>query len=170
MTLQELGHLDQAAFVEAVGWVFEHSPWVAERTWRHGPFASLDGLHRTMKSEVEAAALEEQLALLQAHPDLGSRAKMSSGSIAEQSTAGLDRLTAEEYSRFQELNAAYKHKFGFPFLFAVRGSNKLQILEALGRRLGSSAEEEFRIALQQVYLIAGFRLHDVIDNHQEGER
>jgi 2-oxo-4-hydroxy-4-carboxy-5-ureidoimidazoline decarboxylase len=170
MTLEELSDLDQAAFVEAVGWVFEHSPWVAERSWRRRPFGSFQALHRAMISEVETASYEQQLALLCAHPDLGSRAKMSSTSTAEQTNVGLDRLTPEEDSRFRDLNDAYRNKFGFPFLFAVRGSNKQQILAALTLRLESPAKEEFRVSLQQVYSIAGFRLHNLIDNQQEGKR
>jgi OHCU decarboxylase len=166
VTIEQINDLDRRAFAQAVGWVFEHSPWVAERSWEHRPFPSLDDLIKTMESQVERATQAEQLALLRAHPDLGSRAQMSASSTGEQAGAGLDRLTPEEYLRFHELNEAYKTKFGFPFLFAVKGSDKFQILEALERRLNAGAHEEFQTAIQQVYKIARSRLRDLIDNHR----
>lgn len=162
MTIEAVNALDQFAFIKEVGWVFEHSPWVAERAWARRPFGSVDIMHGTMVEQVAAASREEQLALLRAHPDLGTRAKVSNASKAEQANAGLDQLTQDEFERLQELNAAYRVKFGFPFLFAVRGSNKLDILEALELRLESSPEQEFQVALQQVYRIAQFRLGDVV--------
>src|SRR5258708_6699655 len=91
-------------FVESVGWVFEDSPWVAERAWRHQPFASLDQLCECMRGEVEAASTEEQLALLRAHPALGTRAKISASSTSEKAGAGLDQLTADEYEHLVQLN------------------------------------------------------------------
>jgi 2-oxo-4-hydroxy-4-carboxy-5-ureidoimidazoline decarboxylase len=162
MTIGEVNALDQFAFIGEIGWVFEHSPWVAERAWVRRPFESADTMHGAMVEQVERATREEQLALLRAHPDLGTRAKVSDASKAEQSNVGLDQLTQEEFERLQELNAAYRAKFGFPFLFAVKGSNKLDILEALEQRLNSSPEREFRVALQQVYRIAQFRLGDIV--------
>jgi 2-oxo-4-hydroxy-4-carboxy-5-ureidoimidazoline decarboxylase len=162
MTLTELNSLDRAAFVEAIGWVFEHSPWVAEQVARAKPFSSVEVLHEMMVNQVEAAVPERQLALLRAHPDLGARARISAASTAEQAGAGLDRLTPEEFERLQQLNSAYRDKFGFPFLFAVKGSTKYDILQALERRLGTPAKEERREALRQVYRIAEFRLRDTI--------
>ena len=160
MTLADLNNLDRDAFVTALGRIFEDSAWVAERTWPQRPFASLDTLHEAMTSEVANADRETQLALLRAHPDLGTRARMSEASAGEQAGAGLDRLSADEFSRLQELNAGYRQKFGFPFLFAVRGSTKHDILAALERRGRSSERDEFAEALRQVYRIARFRLED----------
>lgn len=162
MTLAELNSLDRAAFVEAIGWVFEHSPWVAEQVAHGKPFPSIQVLHEMMVNQVEAAPPDRQLALLRAHPNLGARARISAASTAEQAGAGLDRLTPEEFERLQQLNSAYRGKFGFPFLFAVKGSTKYDILQALERRLGAAAEEERREALRQVYRIAEFRLRDTI--------
>jgi 2-oxo-4-hydroxy-4-carboxy-5-ureidoimidazoline decarboxylase len=153
-----LNSFDQTRFVDAIGWVFESSPWVAERAWLARPFASLEALLDAMKAAVEAARPEEQLALLRAHPDLGTRARVSAESAKEQSGAGLDRLTPEEFERFAHLNSSYRNKFGFPFLFAVTGSTKHDVIDALERRLHASPEEEFREALRQVYRIAEFRL------------
>jgi 2-oxo-4-hydroxy-4-carboxy-5-ureidoimidazoline decarboxylase len=158
MTIDEINALDQNAFVEKIGWVFEHSPWVAERAWSRRPFASIGAMHQAMRAEVEAAEHDEQLALLRAHPDLGTRARMSENSTGEQSGAGLDRLTESEFERLRTLNEAYQLKFGFPFLLAVKGSTKFDVLEALERRLKSTADVEFAEALAQVYKIAAFRL------------
>lgn len=154
--------MDKAQFVEAFGRVFEHSPWVAERVWSGRPFASREQLAARMNGEVASATRDEQLGLLRAHPDLGTRARISPTSTAEQAGAGLDQLTAEEHARLTELNECYRAKFGFPFLYAVRGSGKFAILEALGQRTGNDPAEEFEEALRQVYRIAGFRLEDAV--------
>jgi 2-oxo-4-hydroxy-4-carboxy-5-ureidoimidazoline decarboxylase len=162
MTVGELNALDREHFVAAIGWVFEHSPWVAARAWPGRPFASLDALHLAMIAQLEAASPEEQLALLRAHPDLGARPGISDASTQEQAGAGLDRLTPEEFESLHRLNRAYRDKFGFPFLFAVRGSTKYDILKALQRRLEATAEDEYREALRQVSRIAEFRLVDTV--------
>lgn len=162
MTLADVNGYERAGFVENVGWVFEHSPWVAERAWAKRPFRSLDELHAAMTAEVSAASPEEQLALLRAHPDLGTRARMSTASTSEQAGAGLDSLTAEEFERLGRLNAAYRDAFGFPFLYAVKGSTKRDILRALEARLPSSREQELAEALRQVARIARFRLEELI--------
>ncbi|HEY6251254.1 MAG TPA: 2-oxo-4-hydroxy-4-carboxy-5-ureidoimidazoline decarboxylase [Candidatus Angelobacter sp.] len=160
--IDQLNSLSRESFIAALGWVFEHSPWVAERAWLRRPFPDLDHLHTAMTGEVERATREEQLALLRAHPDLGTRARISDASAGEQSGAGLDRLTPEEYQRLQGQNTAYREKFGFPFLYAVKGSTKYDILRALDQRLEATPSEEYRQALNQVYRIALFRLKEVI--------
>jgi 2-oxo-4-hydroxy-4-carboxy-5-ureidoimidazoline decarboxylase len=162
MTIEEVNSLSCAQFVAAIGWVFEHSPWVAQRTWKRRPFNNVDQLHAAMTQEVERATPEEQLALLRAHPDLGARASMSAASVGEQSGAGLHSLTPDEYQQLQQLNTAYRDKFGFPFLYAVKGSTKYDILQALDQRLGAAPADEFRQALTEVYRIAGSRLRDAI--------
>lgn len=162
MTLSELSGLDRQAFVDAIGWVFEHSPWVAERAWQRRPFGSLDELHAAMVAELKASTPQEQLALLRAHPDLGSKARMTDASTAEQAGAGLDTLSPGEFARLHELNASYLGTFGFPFLYAVKGSTKHDILKALEARARAGREEEFREALRQVSRIARFRLEDTL--------
>jgi 2-oxo-4-hydroxy-4-carboxy-5-ureidoimidazoline decarboxylase len=176
MTLAELNAKDRTAFVEAIGWVFEGSPWVAARAWDKRPFATLEALHDTMVSVVAAAAPEEQVSLLGAHPDLGAvrlkpdttgslgpqADRMSAASQREQAGAGLDALGSRELDRLRGLNAAYREKFGFPFLYAVKGSTTADILNALERRLTSVRDAEHQEALRQVYRIARFRLEDVI--------
>lgn len=163
MTVEKLNALDRTAFVDALGWIFEDSPWVAERTWPARPFASVAAIHTAMIHQLARAKTEERLALLRAHPDLGTRARISPASTGEQAGAGLDQLTPHEFEFLQEMNSAYRKKFGFPFLFAVKGSTKYDILRALELRLGASPEEEYEEALRQVQRIAGFRLLETIE-------
>jgi 2-oxo-4-hydroxy-4-carboxy-5-ureidoimidazoline decarboxylase len=162
MILAELNFAERERFVDALGWIFEDSPWVAERAWTRRPFASVAALHEAMVAEVAAADRAEQLALLRAHPDLGARARMSDASLGEQSGAGLDSLTAAEFVRLQQLNAAYRARFGFPFLFAVKGSTTHDVLDALAARLSATPDAEFAEALRQVFRIAQFRLQDAV--------
>lgn len=162
MTLAEANQLAPQDFITEVGWVFEHSPWVAERALSGRPFPGLADLHQALWQQVQSATREEQLALLRAHPDLGARARMSDASQGEQAGAGLDRLTPDEFARLAAANAAYREKFGFPFLFAVKGSTKHDILAAIERRVNSTWDTEFATALDQVFRIAGFRLADTI--------
>ena len=160
--------MDDAAFVRAVGWVCEDSPWVAGRAAARRPFAGIDDLHAALVVEITAASRDEQLALLRAHPDLGARIRMSTASVGEQAGAGLDRLSGAEHARLQELNTAYRTKFGFPFLYAVKGSTPRQILTALEARLERRADEEFEEALRQAARIARFRLDDTIRAYTSG--
>ena len=162
MTFDELNSKDRNGFVGAIGWVFEGSPWVAERAWDKRPFATLDALHEALSSVVASAELAEQLSLLRAHPELGARASMSDTSSREQTSAGLDALMHDDFERLRSLNLAYREKFGFPFLFAVRGCTAQDVLNAIERRLTSPRDEEHREALRQVYRIARFRLEGVI--------
>ena len=166
MTLTQVNAHDRRDFVAALGWIFEASPWVAERAWEMRPFATVDTLHGAMVSVVSSAPKNEQLALLRAHPDLGARAAMSDASTREQEGAGLDTLTAAEMARLQALNGAYRARFGFPFLYAVRGSTKHDILDALERRLTAAPEAEHEEALKQVFRIARFRLDETIGERQ----
>lgn len=167
MTLAELNAADRTAFVDELGWVFEQSPWVAERAWEARPFATFEELHGAMVSVVAAASLEEQLGLLRAHPELGAASQgtvtqTSDVSRREQADAGLDALRRDDSDRLRALNLAYREKFGFPFLYAVKGSTTHDVLDALERRLTSMRDAEHREALRQVYRIARFRLEDVI--------
>jgi OHCU decarboxylase len=162
MTLEQINALTREDFVKALGWVFEDSPWVAEAAWSLRPFASPGELHGAMRQQVEVAPRERQLTLLRAHPDLGNRVRMSEASTREQAGAGLNQLTPEEQDSLLALNGEYRERFGFPFLFAVRGSGNRDIIEALRRRIGATPESELREALEQVYRIAWFRLEELI--------
>jgi 2-oxo-4-hydroxy-4-carboxy-5-ureidoimidazoline decarboxylase len=161
MTILELNSLPRERFVEQLGGIFEHSPWVAERAWPARPFAGIDALYTAMVAQVETASRDEQLALLRAHPELGTRAPMSAASMKEQEQALL-RSGSGLDSRLVALNALYRERFEFPFIYAVKGSTKQDILRALEDRLRSSQKEEFQEALKQVYRIARFRLEDTL--------
>ncbi|MGH6690625.1 MAG: 2-oxo-4-hydroxy-4-carboxy-5-ureidoimidazoline decarboxylase [Gammaproteobacteria bacterium] len=154
------------AFVGALGTVFEHSPWIAERAWPRRPFQDVVALHAAMVDAVHSATLEERIALLRAHPDLADKAvragALTAASIAEQSSAGLDRLSDFEYERFHRLNTAYRERFGFPFIVAVRGHDKTSILAAFETRLHRNRGEEIDVALAQVADIARFRLEALL--------
>jgi 2-oxo-4-hydroxy-4-carboxy-5-ureidoimidazoline decarboxylase len=162
MPLDEVNALPLAAFVETLGGVFEHSPWVAERAGSARPVASLKALHAAMVAAVDSASDAEQLALLMAHPDLAGRAalagELTEASTGEQASAGLDSLTPEEMARFTDLNATYKSRFGFPFIMAVRGADKARIIAGFEGRVRNSREEEIRRALAEVAKIAWMRL------------
>jgi OHCU decarboxylase len=162
LTITDVNTLSEEAFTELFEGIFEASGWVAKRAYASRPFSSLNDMHAAMWRQVEEASPAEQLQLLRAHPDLGSRARMSGTSANEQSRAGLDHLTMGEYTELTALNNKYRDKFGFPFLFAVKGINKLDIMAALRRRLQSTPDAEHQEALAQVRRIAAFRLNEMI--------
>jgi 2-oxo-4-hydroxy-4-carboxy-5-ureidoimidazoline decarboxylase len=159
--------MDRAAFVQKFGGIFENSPWVAEQAWEKRPFASLDELHAAMVAVVKHAPAERQLALLQSHPDLAGKeaqaGTMTASSVAEQASAGLNALSHEEMVRISDLNAAYKKKFGFPFIIAVRMHTKEGILFEFNRRLQNETQIEFANDLQNVYIITRLRLNKLLD-------
>ena len=153
--------LSQAEFVARLGGIYEHSPWVAERAFGSKPFASLDALHGAMQHAMLGASPDEQLALIRAHPELLGRleaAQLTESSRAEQAGAGLDRCTTEQKARMQALNQAYRVKFGFPFVVAVKGLDWGGIIEHIERRLNNTAEAELGNALAEIGRIARFRL------------
>lgn len=158
--------MSQSDFVARFGGVYEHSPWVAERAAQHlGTSMDFDQIAALMADCVDNASYEQQLELIRAHPDLAGRAQVAGGlteaSTEEQSSAGLDRCSSEEYERFQSLNDAYKKKFGFPFVMAVRNSSRSEILEAFARRLENDPALEFETALVEIHKIARMRLEAI---------
>jgi 2-oxo-4-hydroxy-4-carboxy-5-ureidoimidazoline decarboxylase len=163
LSIQKVNQMPKDVFVGTVGWVFEHSPWVAEKVWENKPFPSCARLLQAMIDVVEKAEKSLQLALLRAHPDLGTRLKMSEISQKEQRGVGLNQLTKEQLDEFVLLNQKYVKKFGFPFIMAVKGQNKDSILAAMKERVDYSYEAECRTALNEVYKIARFRINDIID-------
>ena len=170
LTLAELNAVPAAQFVAHLGEVFEHSPWVARRAAVGRPFSSVGVLHDVMVAAVRAAGPEAQDTLIRAHPDLAGKAArardLSDASTGEQASAGLDALTDEEYERFDRLNSAYRDKFGFPFIIAVKGLDKTAILTAFERRIGHDEETERQTALEQIARIARIRLADLV--HDDG--
>jgi 2-oxo-4-hydroxy-4-carboxy-5-ureidoimidazoline decarboxylase len=158
--LSDINKMACAEFVAAFGDVAEHSPWLAEKAWQAKPFRDREGLIEAFAQALDGAPREAKLALIRAHPDLATRAKLTVDSSSEQTGAGLDRLTADEFRRFGALNDAYKARFGFPFIFAVKGATKGQILGAFEERIANSRDDEFANALAQVTRIFRFRLED----------
>jgi OHCU decarboxylase len=164
----EPGELDHAEFLETFGSVFEQSPWIAENVWNDGLDARHDtaaGMHEVMCNEIRQAGMEQKLELLRAHPELAcaiSREGLSKASRGEQRRSGLEQCTEEEFAEFKRLNAAYREKFGFPFILAIKGFQRKQILEIFRNRLQHSPEEEFQAALAQVMKIGLFRLQEIM--------
>jgi OHCU decarboxylase len=163
LELEAVNRMGKSEFVAALGGIFEHSPWVAETAWEQRPFSSGGELHERMMQVVLDSADETVIAFLRAHPDLGTRLKVTDYSASEQSGAGLDQLTPEEYGIFSELNREYVEKFGFPFILAVRGRNKEEILEAMKARVRNGIPEEREEALRQIGRITRFRLDDLLE-------
>jgi 2-oxo-4-hydroxy-4-carboxy-5-ureidoimidazoline decarboxylase len=156
---------DRARFLAAYGHLFEHSPWVVERAWTLRPFADARALHEAFVGVVDNASPDERVALVCAHPELADKAAMAEGlteaSAREQASAGLDRLTPEEYAEFHALNRAYREKFGFPFIICVRLHDKAGVLAAMRERLLGDAGSEMAQALVQIGLIVRLRLAEV---------
>ncbi len=157
--------MSRQAFLARFGGIYEHSPWIAEALFDRGLSAAEDspeGLAAAMASVIAAAGDEAKLALICAHPDLAGRAAiagdLTQASRSEQAGAGLDRCTPEEYRRFQELNNAYKQTFGFPFIMAVGGKTRHDILAAFESRIANDQETEFHTALREIDRIALLRL------------
>ena len=167
LSRQALGDVGRAEFVASLGAVFEHSPWIAEEAWVAAPYSSVDGLHEEMVRVVRRAGPDRQLALIRAHPDLAGKAAMAGGltedSRREQAGAGLDQCTEEEFARFQTLNDRYKEKFGFPFIVAVKGMSRSDILDAFAERLGNDRNTELDRALDEIARIARFRLGELLE-------
>lgn len=161
-SLATLNDADQSAFVDALGGVYEHSPWVARQAWHERPFDSVDALADAMGAVVEDASRDAKLELLRAHPDLGDQTEMTDASEAEQAAAGLDQLSREQYEAFQRLNDRYREQFGFPFIMAVEGATPDAIQAAMERRVENDPETEFRTALDEVHEIARLRLDDLV--------
>jgi 2-oxo-4-hydroxy-4-carboxy-5-ureidoimidazoline decarboxylase len=160
MTLDEINRMTSEQFIAAFGDVAEHSPWVARHAAGQRPFASREAMIGAFADAVMGASHEARLALLRAHPDLATRAKLTDNSTREQAGAGLDRLSPEEFKAFTQLNEQYKAKFDFPFIFAVKGATKQQILASFVERVEHAPQAEFENALQQVCRIFRVRIED----------
>lgn len=171
MNAREAGQLDREAFVERFGALYEHSPWVAEAAWERRPFDGFDDLHRAFEAALAEAPVERQIALIRAHPELAGReaaeGSLTEDSTSEQASAGLDRLTAEELARLQQLNAAYREAFGFPMVVAVREHTKESIFAQAEARLAHGRDEEVATALGEISKIARLRLGGLVSNDKK---
>jgi 2-oxo-4-hydroxy-4-carboxy-5-ureidoimidazoline decarboxylase len=164
LTLAMVNQMNEEAFVASFGDIAEHTPWIARAAFGAHPFADHDALVAAFYSAVDGASHDAQHALLNEHPDLAGRAaiagKLAPESLNEQTGAGLDRMTPDEYALFTTLNNRYRAKHGIPFIRAVKGSTKAQIIQAFQERVENSPEVEFATALKQVARIIRFRLED----------
>jgi 2-oxo-4-hydroxy-4-carboxy-5-ureidoimidazoline decarboxylase len=161
-TLAALSAAPRGEFVRALGGIFEHTPWIAERAYERRPFADVDALHRAMLAALAAAPREAKLALICAHPELAGKeaaaGTMTADSVGEQASAGLDRCSPDELARLRAGNAAYREKFGFPFVMAVKGKTRQEILATLAERTGNTRDAEFARCLDEIGKIARLRL------------
>lgn len=164
-SLSEINSLPRAEFVRLLGPVFEQSPWIAEAAWAKRPFPNREALRATVCQIVADAGPVAQLALIRAHPDLGGRlaqaGQLTAQSQGEQARAGLDRLSPAEIAWFQDRNAAYRRRFGFPFVICARLNNKDAIVRGFQERLQNPPAAEVKTALEEIYKIADLRLRDL---------
>ncbi|ADM10351.1 hypothetical protein PB2503_11529 [Parvularcula bermudensis HTCC2503] len=168
LPLDQINEMAEADYVAALGFLFEHSPWVVERSAAHRPFATTEAMMSAFGTVLETASREEVLGLLNAHPDLAGKAaragKLTAHSTKEQAAAGLNSLTEDEYDRFHYWNRAYHDKYGIPFIICVRNHDRAAILAAMETRSQShrTVDEEVSTALDEVLAIVRHRLKEVV--------
>ncbi|MGF1589888.1 MAG: 2-oxo-4-hydroxy-4-carboxy-5-ureidoimidazoline decarboxylase [Pleurocapsa sp.] len=155
--------MSQEEFTAVLGEIWEETPEIAKQAWQNRPFEDLEALYQAMLAVVNQMSEAKQIALIKAHPDLGSKTKMAEASVQEQAGVGLDRLSESEYQRFQVLNQAYKDKFDFPFIVAVKNHTKESILAAFAARLENDQDSEKQQALAEISKIARLRLKTMIE-------
>ncbi len=169
ISVREANALDHDGFVARFGPLFEGSPWIAERAWQERPFDGLMDLFEAFRAAMYDAPPERRLNLIRAHPDLAGKAAVEGSltpeSAQEQASAGLDRLSPEEYESFSRMNSAYREKFGFPLVVCVREHTKETILKQAEERLGHSHDEEVNTALAEISKIACLRLQDLVEQN-----
>ncbi|HEV7492480.1 2-oxo-4-hydroxy-4-carboxy-5-ureidoimidazoline decarboxylase [Baekduia sp.] len=163
---------DRDAFVARFGGVFEASPWIAEAAWEGGPYASVAALHAAMVAVVDGAPCSARLALIRAHPELAGKAAiagtLTAESTREQAAAGLDRLTPQQHARLLELTAAYRERFGFPFVVCAREHTADSIIATAAERLAHDPDTEERTALAEIAKIAALRVVDLATDDVPG--
>ena len=163
-TIDKINKLSRSEFVEIFANIFEKTKWIAEKLYNQKPFDDFKDLRSKMLGIFETAGKETQLKILEAHPDLADKVTvnlLTSNSRSEQSNAGLDQCSEEEFNEFKNLNKSYRQKYGFPFVIAVKGKNKIEILSEFRKRILNSVDEEFNEAIMQVVKIANLRLNEI---------
>ena len=158
---KELNNLNRDKFVSLFGVIFEKTQWIAEKLFDHKPFKSKEDLINKMFQIYESTQKNEVLVILKSHPKLAVEKNLTKYSSEEQSHANLKNCTDEEYNEFKRLNNEYEEKFGFPFIIAVKGKNKIEILNNFRQRINNDIELEFSEAKSQVRKIAHFRLDEL---------
>ncbi|NEQ96548.1 MAG: 2-oxo-4-hydroxy-4-carboxy-5-ureidoimidazoline decarboxylase [Cyanothece sp. SIO2G6] len=162
-TLAVLNQMDEDAFANALGNIFEETPAIARHTWSQRPFHTIENLHRALVTTMRELDNSALLALIRAHPELGTKYKMTDDSLKEHAGAGLNNLTSHESNRLQMLSRAYTNKFGFPFVMAVKRHSINSILATFEQRLQHSIGQEIEQALTEIEKIAWFRLSSCIE-------
>ena len=161
--INKINKLPKSEFIKVFANIFENATWIAEKLYAQKPFQDFDELKLKMLDIFETVTKQKKLKILNDHPDLGDKTKiglLSSNSLKEQTNVGLDQCTKEEFDEFKKLNNDYK-KFGFPFILAIKGKTKIEILENFKRRIYSNSEKEFKEAVNQVKKIASLRLEEL---------
>ena len=165
--INKINKLPQSEFIKVFANIFENASWIAEELYKQKPFRDFDELSSKMMNIFEISSKEKKIKILNDHPDLGNKTKIGSltqDSLKEQKTAGLDQCTKEEFDEFKKLNNAYR-KFGFPFILAVKGKNKIEILNNFRKRINSKPQIELEEAIRQVKKIASLRLKDLVNKN-----
>jgi 2-oxo-4-hydroxy-4-carboxy-5-ureidoimidazoline decarboxylase len=167
-SLAALNSCDRESFIAALGHLFEHSPWVADESYAKRPFRDVDDLYQALCAAMMGAPAGRQLELIRAHPDLAGRlalaGQLTASSTMEQAAAGLDKLTRTEADEVQQLNDAYKARFGFPFIICARLNAKATILAAMRARVVNTPDAELSTALGEIAKIARLRLNEAVKN------
>ncbi len=167
ITLEKINQLNQEEFGSVFAGIYEHSPWIAHDAFDARPFYDLAHLANVMQSVVLSSPYEAQLKLIREHPELAGKAAMkkqlTDDSHREQSGAGLDACSEEEFLLLNQLNQDYNRKFNFPFILAVKGHNRKSIIENFSQRLHNDVPKEFQECIRQIGLIAKFRLENLVE-------
>ena len=161
--INEINKLSKSEFIKVFTNIFENASWIAEELYNQKPFDNFEELSSKILDIFETTTRDKQLKILNAHPDLANKTKISlltPDSLKEQTSAGLDQCTEEEFSEFKKLNDTYK-KFGFPFILAVKEKTKIEILNNFRKRISSDPEIEFDEAVKQIKQIASLRLKEL---------
>ena len=161
-SIDKFNKLSKPEFISIFGNVFEKTEWIAERCYDSKPYNNIDELFFKMMEVFEKTEKEKHLEILNAHPNLAVEKKLTEDSKNEQKNAGLNECNDAEFTEFQKLNEEYKKKFGFPFIIAVKGKNKEEILNSFRQRITNNINSEFEEAKKQVKKIASFRLSEII--------
>ena len=160
--IKKINSLDKSEFLSIFGNVFEKSKWISEKVFEKKPFKNLESFVSEIICIYENSDNKTILEILNLHPELAVEKKLTADSEVEQSKANLKQCTPEEFDRFKKLNIEYKKKFNFPFIIAVKGKNKNEILNYFRERIKNSLDEEFLEAKKQVKKIATFRLEEIV--------
>ena len=162
--INKINKLSQSDFVKVFANIFENAIWITKELYKQKPFNSFEDLSLKMLDIFENTTKEKQLKILNAHPELADKTKIGSltpDSQKEQSNAGLNQCSEDEFNEFKNLNDEYKKKFGFPFILAVKGRTKIEILNNFRQRVSSDTNTEFNQAIKQVKQIANLRLKEL---------